>query len=95
MGDEFSSLLYQTPDPSEDHLEHEQLFVDADPQEDIENHDQPYFKLNEKEFIAKYRIRKTKPEPCDNEMWIYSLVHYSERNMSNSGYNKTMTDCSR
>ncbi|XP_045467080.1 voltage-dependent calcium channel subunit alpha-2/delta-3-like isoform X2 [Harmonia axyridis] len=95
VGEEFNPLFYQTPDPLDDRIEQEQLFVDADPQEDIENHDQPYFKLNEKEFIARYRIQKTKPESCDNEMWIYSLVHYTERNMSNSGYNKTMTDCSR
>ncbi|KAK9874141.1 hypothetical protein WA026_002496 [Henosepilachna vigintioctopunctata] len=95
VGDEMNSLFYQTPDPIDERSEHEPLLVDGEIQEEMDNPDQPYFKLNEKEFIARYRIQKTKPEPCDTEMWIYNLVHYTERNMSNSGYNKTMTNCSR
>ncbi|VEN45107.1 unnamed protein product [Callosobruchus maculatus] len=49
----------------------------------------------EKEFIEKFAITKTKPEPCDHQMYMYSLVHYSERNISNSGYNRSMVDCTR
>ncbi|KAL3271275.1 hypothetical protein HHI36_021766 [Cryptolaemus montrouzieri] len=93
FGEELNPFLYQTAEPIDDRRDHE--VIDREHQEEMENNDQPYFKLNEKEFIAKYRIQKTKPEPCDTEMWIYTLVHYTERNVSNSGYDKTMTDCSR
>ncbi|CAG9814965.1 unnamed protein product [Phaedon cochleariae] len=51
--------------------------------------------LSDKEFVQKFAITKTKPEPCDKQMALYSLVHYSERNVSNSGYNKSMVECSR
>ncbi|XP_018575433.1 voltage-dependent calcium channel subunit alpha-2/delta-3 [Anoplophora glabripennis] len=59
---------------------------------DDESADMPY---GEKDFIQRYVIPKTKPEPCDHIIWLYSLVHYTERNISNSGYNKTMADCTR
>ncbi|KAG5878484.1 hypothetical protein JTB14_003170 [Gonioctena quinquepunctata] len=51
--------------------------------------------LSDKEFVQKFAVIKTKPEPCDTQMSLYSLVHYSERNISNSGYNKSMVECSR
>lgn len=40
-------------------------------------------------------MQKTKPEPCDNELYLYSLIHYTTKNESVSGYNKTMGNCSR
>lgn len=46
-------------------------------------------------FIFRFAINKTQPEPCDNQMSLYSLVHYSDRNVSSSGYNKSMVDCGR
>ncbi|XP_022904961.2 voltage-dependent calcium channel subunit alpha-2/delta-3 isoform X1 [Onthophagus taurus] len=42
-------------------------------------------------------INKTKPEPCDTKMWLYTLIHYNDKNVSESGYNKEnmSEDCSR
>ncbi|KAK9720897.1 Neuronal voltage-dependent calcium channel alpha 2acd [Popillia japonica] len=41
-------------------------------------------------------INKTKPEPCDTEMWLYTLIHYTEKNITSSGYNRSMSEnCSR
>lgn len=65
-------------------------------QEEQEEEDVPPSRANEKEFDQRLLIDKTKPEPCDQEMYLYTRVHYNERNISNSGYNKTMTDnCTR
>ncbi|KAJ8969624.1 hypothetical protein NQ317_002430 [Molorchus minor] len=69
------------------------LFEDQDQM--IQDHDSAEVPYAEKDLIRKYIIPKTKPGPCDNELWLYSLVHYTERNISNSGYNKTMEGCSR
>lgn len=74
--------------PDEDHEMHT-----LDPEEEMT---EVPSRLSEKEFDQRVIIKKTKPEPCDYEMWMYSLVHYTERNISNSGYNKVMTDdCTR
>lgn len=40
-------------------------------------------------------MQKTKPEPCDNELYLYNLIYYTTKNESVSGYNKTMGNCSR
>lgn len=61
-----------------------------------DDEDQPSSRASEKEFDQRLLINKTRPEPCDQEMYLYTLVHYTERNISSSGYNKTMTDnCTR
>ncbi|KAJ8956284.1 hypothetical protein NQ318_015020, partial [Aromia moschata] len=75
------SIMYTDPN-SNDHLfdDHDEY----DHEHMVHDNDSP-----------TYVIPKTKPEPCDNEMWLYSLVYYTERNISNSGYNKSMIDCSR
>lgn len=63
--------------------------------EDIST-DQPPTLANEKEFDQRLLVNKTRPEPCDQEFYLYTLVHYSERNISASGYNRTMSDdCTR
>lgn len=68
-------------------------------QEDVDQEeatDLPPTKVNEKEFDQRLLIPKTKPEPCDKEVFIYTLTKYTERNISKSGYNKTMSiGCSR
>lgn len=56
-------------------------------------YDEPAFNANEKEFDPRVLIKKTSPEPCDQEMWLYTLVH---KNISGEAYNRTMTnDCTR
>ncbi|KAJ8916494.1 hypothetical protein NQ315_000136 [Exocentrus adspersus] len=50
---------------------------------------------SETENLTGYIIPKTKPEPCDHIIWMYSLVHYTDRNISSSGYNKTLVRCTR
>ncbi|RZB94401.1 voltage-dependent calcium channel subunit alpha-2/delta-3-like, partial [Asbolus verrucosus] len=87
-GTELETMMYPEQEDHEEHLDHEQ-----DPE--VEATDQPSSKLNEKEFDQRLLIKKTKPEPCDHEMWLYNLVHYTERNISSSGYDKTMTNCTR
>ncbi|XP_074029619.1 voltage-dependent calcium channel subunit straightjacket isoform X2 [Leptinotarsa decemlineata] len=72
----------------------------TDEREYEHNHEHDHFEdaempLSDKEFVQKFAITKTKPEPCDTQMSLYSLVHYSERNISNSAYNKSMVECSR
>lgn len=56
-----------------------------------EGHDQ----FSDKNFDESATMQKTKPEPCDNELYLYSLIHYTTKNESVSGYNKTMGNCSR
>ncbi|XP_017771996.1 PREDICTED: voltage-dependent calcium channel subunit alpha-2/delta-3 isoform X2 [Nicrophorus vespilloides] len=57
---------------------------------------EPPSRAFEKDFDQRLLINKTQPEPCDKEMFLYSLLHYNERNISSSGYNKSMTgNCSR
>ncbi|XP_063927225.1 voltage-dependent calcium channel subunit alpha-2/delta-3-like isoform X2 [Zophobas morio] len=74
--------------------EHEMHNLDEQDSE-AEATEQPS-RFSEKEFDQRVIIKKTKPECCDFEMWYYRLVHYSDRNISNSGYNKVMTDdCTR
>ncbi|CAG9853746.1 unnamed protein product [Phyllotreta striolata] len=51
--------------------------------------------LSDKEFVQKFAIEKTKPEPCDTQMALYTLVPYTDREMSSSAYNKTMEGCTR
>lgn len=51
--------------------------------------------MSDKAFDESATMQKTKPEPCDNEFYLYNLVHYTARNESSSGYNKTMGNCSR
>ncbi|KAI4455354.1 voltage-dependent calcium channel subunit alpha-2/delta-related [Holotrichia oblita] len=49
-----------------------------------------------KEFDSRLLINKTKPDPCDTEMWLYTLLHYTEKNITSSGYNRSMSEnCSR
>lgn len=72
----------------ENNLEHNNLEHESEP-------DQTSSKFNEKDFYEKHLIKKTKPEPCDYEMWLYNFVYYSEKNMSNSPYNKTIEGCAR
>lgn len=69
-------------------------------QQDLEDNEeptnQPPTKVNEKEFDQRLLIQKTKPEPCDKELYIYTLTHYTSRNITKSRYNETMSnDCSR
>lgn len=65
------------------------------PIEDIST-DQPPTLANEKEFDQRLLVKKTRPEPCDQEFYLYTLVHYTDRNFSTSGYNRTMSDnCTR
>lgn len=59
---------------------------------EVEVPDSPPTKGNEKEFDQRLLIQKTQPEPCDQEMWIYKLVHYTDKNTSGSPYNKNMSD---
>ncbi|XP_060533822.1 voltage-dependent calcium channel subunit alpha-2/delta-3 [Cylas formicarius] len=70
---------------------------DAEDEAPREDHDYNHHDelVNDKAFDESATMQKTKPEPCDNEMWLYNLVHYTDRNISNSGYNKTMGNCSR
>lgn len=70
------------------------LFHSDSDESEAEQEEQPTSR--EKEFDQRLLINKTRPEPCDQEMYLYTLVHYTERNVSSSGYNKTMTDnCTR
>lgn len=75
--------------------EHEIHTYDTEHEYETETTEQPS-RLTEKEFDQRVIIKKTKPEPCDYEMWLYTLVHYTEKNFGSSGYNKAMTDdCTR
>ncbi|XP_072393031.1 voltage-dependent calcium channel subunit alpha-2/delta-3 isoform X1 [Diabrotica undecimpunctata] len=51
--------------------------------------------LSDKEFVQKFALQMTKPEPCDTQMALYSLIHYSDRDIAGSAYNRTMVECSR
>ncbi|XP_057651112.1 voltage-dependent calcium channel subunit alpha-2/delta-3 isoform X2 [Diorhabda carinulata] len=62
---------------------------------DNNHYEEAEMPLSDKEFVQKFAIQVTKPEPCDTQMALYSLVHYSDRNISTSAYNKTMVECSR
>lgn len=89
VGRERTAFLYSEPEIVDE--ERQPHMEPQAPTEEAETSDQPT--RNEKEFDLRLLIPKTKPEPCDNEMYLYTLVHYTERNISSSGYNKTMTDC--
>ncbi|XP_018330048.1 voltage-dependent calcium channel subunit alpha-2/delta-3-like isoform X2 [Agrilus planipennis] len=53
-------------------------------------------RLSEKEFDRMTIIKKTKPEPCDTEMYIYTLTYPNGKSGPVPGYNKTWTDnCTR
>ena len=70
--------------------------TDNDEAEDNDDSGQFSNSGNDKEFDHRLLINKTRPESCDTEMWLYTLVHYTEKNRTNSGYNKTMTtNCTR
>ncbi|XP_064214426.1 voltage-dependent calcium channel subunit alpha-2/delta-3 isoform X3 [Tribolium castaneum] len=78
--------------PEEDHEMHS---YDSEHDFESETTEQPS-RLTEKEFDQRVLLKKTKPEPCDYEMWFYTLVHYPEKSIPSSGYNKAMTDdCTR
>ncbi|XP_065173091.1 voltage-dependent calcium channel subunit alpha-2/delta-3 isoform X3 [Atheta coriaria] len=68
------------------------VLEEAEPEH--EDEDQPS-RTFEKDFDHRLLINKTHPEPCDTEMYLYHLIHYSESNISRSGYNRTMRDCAR
>lgn len=71
-------------------------YHDQEEQEQDETSNQMPTKVNEKEFDSRLLIPKTKPEPCDKELYIYTLTHYTSENISKSRYNETMSnDCSR
>lgn len=89
--DKIEFIMY--PDQGENTEEGHHLPMEPHEHEEMETSDQPT--RNEKELDQRLLIPKTKPEPCDNEMFLYTLVHYTDKNISSSGYNKTMTDCSR
>ncbi|KAH0819762.1 hypothetical protein GEV33_003029 [Tenebrio molitor] len=75
--------------------DHEMHSFDSEHDFETETTEQPS-RFSEKEFDQRVLIKKTKPEPCDYLLWFYNLVHYTERNISNSGYNRIMTDdCTR
>ncbi|XP_050299569.1 voltage-dependent calcium channel subunit alpha-2/delta-3 isoform X2 [Anthonomus grandis grandis] len=73
-----------------DHDDHEGE-TGHEPDYDHEGHEQG----GDKAFDESATMPKTKPEPCDNSFYLYSLIHYTTRNESASGYNKTMGNCSR
>ncbi|ERL90828.1 hypothetical protein D910_08174 [Dendroctonus ponderosae] len=81
-------------DEPADHNDHT---IVSDHEEESESNDSDYEPegLNDKAFDETATMQKTKPEPCDNELYLYTLVHYSARDESSSGYNKTMGNCSR
>ncbi|ERL90829.1 hypothetical protein D910_08174 [Dendroctonus ponderosae] len=80
-------------DEPADHNDHT---IVSDHEEESESNDSDYEPegLNDKAFDETATMQKTKPEPCDNELYLYTLVHYSARDESSSGYNKTMGNCS-
>lgn len=73
------------------------MYPNQETDENYSDNDQSYGREGDfKEFDSRLLINKTKPEPCDTEMWLYTLVHYTEKNITNSGYNKSMSEnCSR
>ncbi|XP_068900722.1 voltage-dependent calcium channel subunit alpha-2/delta-3 isoform X2 [Tenebrio molitor] len=88
-----SSDLETMTYPEQD--DHEMHSFDSEHDFETETTEQPS-RFSEKEFDQRVLIKKTKPEPCDYLLWFYNLVHYTERNISNSGYNRIMTDdCTR
>lgn len=100
-GNLYDPALYQQPndqfeDPNAD--QHDHIIVsdheEAEPKDHDYEHD-GHETLSDKAFDESATLKKTKPEPCDNELFLYKLVHYTDRNVSNSGYNKTMGNCSR
>ncbi|KAK9720898.1 Neuronal voltage-dependent calcium channel alpha 2acd [Popillia japonica] len=72
-------------------------YPDHDTDENYSDGDQSYNREGDfKEFDSRLLINKTKPEPCDTEMWLYTLIHYTEKNITSSGYNRSMSEnCSR
>ncbi|XP_066251925.1 voltage-dependent calcium channel subunit alpha-2/delta-3 isoform X2 [Euwallacea similis] len=98
----YDPTLYQldsdpSPDDSLDHRNHNDMEVSD--HEELEPKDQDYEhegieQMHDKSFDESATMQKTKPEPCDNELYLYTLVH-TGRNESNSAYNKTMGNCSR
>ncbi|CAG9772800.1 unnamed protein product [Ceutorhynchus assimilis] len=96
----YDPALYQQTneqyDDSTDHTDHN--IVVSDHEEHEANHDYEHEgqeQVSDKAFDESATMQKTKPEPCDNEFYLYNLVHYIAKNESNSGYNKTMGNCSR
>lgn len=77
--------------PEHDDMKEDDMMNERE-EEQIEN--QPTSR-SEKELDHRLLIKKTKPEPCDTVMSLYSLVHYNESTIGNSSYSKPMTDCTR
>lgn len=72
------------------------IYSDQDDGAEDDSINQPPSRNNEKEFDQRLLIQKTKPEPCDKELYIYTLTRYTDKNISGSSYNKSMSnDCSR
>ncbi|CAH1102236.1 unnamed protein product [Psylliodes chrysocephalus] len=84
--------------PAEQYEEHFEVMDEheyASHNHEHDHYEESEMPLSDKEFVQKFAIEKTKPEPCDTQMALYSLIHYSDRDMSASAYNKTMVECSR
>ncbi|KAF7266188.1 hypothetical protein GWI33_020469 [Rhynchophorus ferrugineus] len=96
-GNLYDPALYQQPnEPFESNSDpHDHIVVSDHDDHENKDHDYEHESGNDKAFDESATMQKTKPEPCDNELYLFSLVHYSERNISSSGYNKTMGNCSR
>ncbi|XP_019871857.2 voltage-dependent calcium channel subunit alpha-2/delta-3 isoform X2 [Aethina tumida] len=86
-GTELETMTY----PEHDDMKEDDMMNERE-EEQIEN--QPTSR-SEKELDHRLLIKKTKPEPCDTVMSLYSLVHYNESTIGNSSYSKPMTDCTR
>ncbi|KRT86813.1 hypothetical protein AMK59_2594, partial [Oryctes borbonicus] len=54
-------------------------YPDHETDENYSDGDQSYNREGDfKEFDRRLLINKTKPDPCDTEMWLYTLIHYTE-----------------
>lgn len=66
---------------------------DQEEMEDPHVVDEPPFKSNEKEFDRRLLINKTRPETCDQEMFLYSLGY---KNTTGEAFNRSMSNnCTR